>query len=160
MYKRQGISTPLVVHWPARIKDGGRLRHQPGHLIDIMATCLDLAGFEYPESYRGEPVGPPRGRSLVPILAGKERAPPDRLFFTFYGTHNALRSGDWKLVNKDAGPWELYNVAEDRTELDDRARAEPERLGQMKAQWDELASGMGVSAKPRGGQKKPKKKVR
>lgn len=162
-YKRNqhegGISTPLVAHWPRGIAEPGRITHQPGHLVDIMATCIDLARFEYPETYRGEPVGPPRGRSLVPILAGKQRTPPDRLFFTFYGTHNALRSGDWKLVNKDRGPWELYNVTQDRTELDDRAELEPDRLSEMKAQWDELARGMDVSPKPLGRKKKPKKEA-
>ena len=43
-----GISTPLIAHWPAGIKRGGELEHQPGHLIDIMATCVDLAGADYP----------------------------------------------------------------------------------------------------------------
>ena len=49
-----GISTPLIAHWPAGIKRRGELGTQPGHLIDIMATCVDLAGATYPRaSYDG-----------------------------------------------------------------------------------------------------------
>jgi len=160
-YKRNqhegGISTPLIARWPRGIARPGTITRQPGHLVDIMATCLDLAKTEYPKTYRGEPVGPPRGRSLVPILTGPEPSSREALFFTFYGTHNALRAGDWKLVNKDQGPWELYNLAEDRTELDDRAEAEASRLQAMKTEWEELARGMNVTAKSRGGRKKAPK---
>ena len=49
-----GISTPLIAHWPAGHQGAGDLTHQPGHLIDLMATCLDLAGAEYPTKYKGK----------------------------------------------------------------------------------------------------------
>ena len=160
-YKRNqhegGISTPLIAYWPRRIADSGSITQQPGHLVDIMATCLDVAKSEYPKTFNGQPVGPPRGRSLLPILAGKERTAHERLFFTFYGTHNALRAGDWKLVNKDQGPWELYNVAEDRTELNDHARLETQRMDQMRTQWEDLARGMDVTAKKGRSGKKSRK---
>ena len=39
-----GIRTPLVVRWPAVIREGGRLTDQVGHVMDLMATCLDVAG--------------------------------------------------------------------------------------------------------------------
>jgi arylsulfatase len=157
-YKRNqhegGISTPLIAHWPRGIAQPGSITREVGHLVDIMATCLDLAKTEYPKTHQGQPVGPPRGRSLVPILAGRERAPRKSLFFTFYGTHNALREGDWKLVNKDRGPWELYNLESDRTELKDLAPLEPDRLRRMQAQWEQAAGEMGVPAKPRARRKK------
>ena len=49
-----GISTPLIAHWPAGIPAGrrGALEKQPVHLIDIMATAVDLAGASYPVSRR------------------------------------------------------------------------------------------------------------
>ena len=65
-----GISTPLVVHWPARIKAKGEFCHQPGHLIDIMATCVDVSGAKYPGQYQGSTIRPLEGKSLVPALAG------------------------------------------------------------------------------------------
>src|SRR5581483_7071207 len=39
-----GIATPLIAHWPEHIKRHGEFESQPAHLIDIMATCVDLAG--------------------------------------------------------------------------------------------------------------------
>ena len=63
-YKRNqhegGISTPLIAHWPRGIKQPGTLTSQPGHLVNIMATCLELAGVEYPQTFAGQSVGPPR----------------------------------------------------------------------------------------------------
>ena len=64
-----GISTPLIAHWPAGITAKDELRHQPGHLIDVMATCLDVAGAKPPTARQGKPVPPPEGKSLVPCPA-------------------------------------------------------------------------------------------
>jgi arylsulfatase len=159
-YKRDqhegGISTPLIAHWPHGIKTAGGVTHQPGHLVDIMATCLDLAGVEYPPSYNGTPIGPPRGKTLAPIFAGQQREPHDAILFTFYGTHNALRAGQWKLVNKDNGEWELYNLEKDRTELNDLAQAEPAKLSELKKRWSELAKEVGGVKRQSGKSKKKK----
>src|SRR6185436_14083336 len=51
-----GISTPLIAHWPAGIAAKGELRHQPGHLIDVMATCLDVSGAPYPATVNGKDI--------------------------------------------------------------------------------------------------------
>lgn len=155
-YKRDqhegGIATPLIAHWPTGISDSGRLTHQPGHIVDIMATCIDLAAADYPSTFAGKPVGPARGLSLRPIFSGEQRPPHEELFHTFYGQHNALRMGDWKLVNKDGQKFELYNLSTDRTELNDLADEIPERFSAMKARWQELADEMGV--KPRAPKRK------
>lgn len=156
-YKRNqhegGISTPLIAHWPGRIKRPGSITRQPGHLVDVMATCLDVAGVRYPESVGDHEVGPARGKSLAPIFAGRQRAARDYLFFTFYGTHNALRAGDWKLVNKDRGPWELYNLASDRSELTNLAESEAERLQKLQRVFEAMSARMGGIGR-RGGKKK------
>lgn len=65
-----GIATPLIAHWPAGLKGAGKITHQPGHLIDIMATCLDVAGTPYPSTYQGRPVTPIEGRCLLPVIQG------------------------------------------------------------------------------------------
>ena len=157
-YKRNqhegGISTPLIAHWPKRIKQPSSVTCQPGHLVDIMATCLDLASVEYPPKYNGKPIGPARGKSLVPIFAGQQREPHDFLLFTFYGTHNALRVGDWKLVNKNRGPWELYNLAKDRTELKNLGASNPARLEGMKKRWKDVTREIDVTTRRSGKRKK------
>jgi arylsulfatase A-like enzyme len=138
-----GISTPLIAHWPARIKDTGKLRTTPGHLVDIMATCLDVAGATYPAEYAGEKITPAAGTSLVPVFDDK---PLDReaIYWEHEG-NRAIRIGKWKLVAKGPGaPWELYDISTDRTELNDLAAKHPERVKDMTARWDAWAKHSGV----------------
>jgi arylsulfatase A-like enzyme len=155
-----GIATPLVVHWPAGFAARGELRQQPGHLVDIMATCVDVAGAKYPVEFQGRTILPMEGRSLVPAFADKavER---DALFWEHEG-NAAIRVGDWKLVRFGRnGPWELYNLKADRTELHDLAADEPERAKELAAKWDAWAERTNVKPYPapaQGGAKKGKKK--
>jgi arylsulfatase len=138
-----GISTPLVAHWPRGISARGALRRQPGHLIDLLPTCLDVAGARYPAERNGVPLPPPEGKSLVPALAGR---PIDReaIYWEHEG-NRAVRAGDWKLVAKGpGGPWELYDMAHDRIETNDLASAHPERVKAMVAQWEQWARRTGV----------------
>ena len=133
-----GIATPLIVHWPAAIKAQGVLRHQPGHLVDIMATCIDVAGATYPAQFKGVSITPMEGRSLRPAFEN-QRIERQALFWEHEG-NRAVRAGDWKLVAKGpAGKWELYNMAADRTELHDLAAQEPERVRDLTAQWEAYA---------------------
>ena len=141
-----GIATPLVVHWPAGIPAGrrGRIEGQPGHLVDFMATCVELAGAAYPVEFKGQPIPPTAGTSLVPAFRGEPLARRDPLFWEHEG-NRALRDGPWKLVAKGpGGRWELYDMERDRTELNDLATAEPERLKAMIAQWESIARRVGA----------------
>jgi arylsulfatase A-like enzyme len=133
-----GISTAMIAHAPAIVAKPGTITDQPGHLVDVMATALDLAGAEYPTEYEGRKIGPARGLSLKPILEGRRREPHEAIWFSFYGKNNALRDGDWKLVNRDGRPFELYDMAADRTELHDLAREQPERLEAMTTRWQTM----------------------
>jgi arylsulfatase A-like enzyme len=141
-----GISTPLIAHWPRGIKterrrEAGRdgFVHEPGHLIDIMATCVDLAGGNYPTERAGRKVQPMEGRSLRPWFAAPGFTSPRTLFWEHEG-NRALRMGDWKLVSKGPdGPWELYDIPRDRSELKDLAAAQPDRVRQMVREWDRWA---------------------
>jgi arylsulfatase A-like enzyme len=132
-----GISSPLIVHWPAGIATdrNGKLESQPGHLVDIMPTVVELTGAKYPMEYHGHAIQPEEGVSLVPAIAGKpiERAQP--IFFAHEG-NRALRSGKWKLVMKYKGPWELYDMEADRTERHNLVDSQPELAQQLIAQWD------------------------
>jgi arylsulfatase A-like enzyme len=134
-----GISSPLIAHWPKGLKmDKGSITRQPGHLIDFMATFLELSGAKYPATIGERKVDPLQGKSLLPILQGKTRDPHDPLYFHF-GTDRALRSGPWKLVSSKLGRWELYNLDEDRTELNDLAAKHPERVKDMAREWFRIA---------------------
>ena len=133
-----GISTPLIAHWPAGIQRRGELEHQPGHLIDLMATCVDLAGAKYPKQFNGQQIQPLEGRSLVPAFQGKP-IQREAIFWEHEG-NRALRVGNWKLVAKEPrGPWELYDMEKDRTEMHDLAAAQPDRLKWMVALWEQWA---------------------
>jgi arylsulfatase len=133
-----GISTPLIAHWPASIKRHGELERQPGHLIDLMATCIDVSGADYPQEIDGQKIKPPEGRSLVPAFAGKpiER---EAIYWEHEG-NRAVRAGDWKLVAKGpASEWELYNITQDRSEQHNLAADEPERVDQLRKLWEAYA---------------------
>ena len=134
-----GISSPLIVHWPQGLKTSpGSTTNQAGHLIDFMATFIDLAGAEYPKSIGDRQIDPLQGKSLLPIFQGKEREGHETLYFHF-GTDRALRQGPWKLVSAKLGKWELYNLDEDRTELNDLSASHPGRVKAMAAEWFHLA---------------------
>ncbi len=133
-----GISTPLIAHWPAGIAGRGEFRQQPGHLVDIMATCVDLAGAKYPAEFHGQAIQPMEGRSLAPAF-GNQPIQRDALYWEHEG-NAAIRVGDWKLVRLGRnGPWELYNLKTDRTELHDLAAAEPARAADLTAKWEAWA---------------------
>lgn len=130
-----GISSPLIVHWPAGLKTSpGGTTDQPGHLIDLMATFIDLADASYPQQVEDRQIDPLQGKSLLPIFRGETREPHETLYFHF-GNDRALRQGPWKLVSAKLGRWELYNLDEDRTELHDLAAEHPQRVQQMAAEW-------------------------
>lgn len=134
-----GISSPLIVHWPKGLKtEPGSITRQPGHLIDFMGTFIDVAGAKYPKQIGDRKIDPLMGKSLLPILEGNEREPHENLYFHF-GTDRALRQGPWKLVSAKLGRWELYNLAEDRTETQDLAAKNPKRVEAMAKEWFRLA---------------------
>lgn len=133
-----GISTPLIAHWPKRITTRGELRHQPGHLIDIMATCVDIGGAKYPTEHSGEKITALEGRSLVPAF-GNKAIERDAIYWEHEG-NRAIRVGDWKLVAKGpAAKWELYDLKADRTETNDLSGQHPERVRDMVAKWEAWA---------------------
>lgn len=130
-----GISSPLIVRWPGKLSSPGRWERAPAHLIDIMATCIEAADAQYPRRKGLEPL---QGKSLVPLFSGKSRAGHDEIYFE-YGGCRALRMGDWKLVSFYQHQWELYNIADDRLELNNLASEFPHRVSEMAARWHELA---------------------
>lgn len=138
-----GISTPLIAHWPRGIQRHNSIEPEPGQVIDLMATCVELAGAEYPDTYGGKSIRTLEGKSLVPAFKGQ---PIDReaLYWEHEG-NRAVRMGRWKLVAKGpGGAWELYDVKKDRTELHDLAAAHPRRVAMMVSKWEAWARRAGV----------------
>jgi arylsulfatase len=129
-----GISTPLVMHWPAGIPARGELRHTPGHVIDIVPTMLEVAGAKSPKPADGAPNWP--GRSLVPAMASDIVIERDALWWLHEG-NRAVRIGDWKLVAAKDDSWQLYNLATDRSETQNLAAKYPDKVRQLEAAWQQ-----------------------
>ena len=130
-----GISTPLIVHWPAKVKPDGKYRRQVGHIIDFMPTFLDAAGGKYPARYNGNVIQPTEGKSLLPAIVNNGPIERDYLCWEHHG-NRAIRIGDWKLVARgEKSRWELYNMKADRTELNDLAAKEAGRVKEMNDKW-------------------------
>ncbi|SIS95936.1 arylsulfatase [Paracoccus saliphilus] len=136
-----GIATPLIVHWPEEVEAGG-IRHVPGQLPDIMATILDITGAEYPAARDGHAIPPCEGVSLRPSFR-QDVTREEPLFWEHEG-NAAMRDGKWKLVRRYPGPWELYDMEADRTEMHDMAGQHPDRVERMAAGWQEWADRCGV----------------
>lgn len=139
-----GISTPLIARWPGVVRSGS-MTPQPGHIMDIMATCLDVAGVPYPANYRGRRILPLEGLSLRPVLEGRTRPPHPTLCWEHMG-NRAIRQGRWKLVSRRPEQWELYDVEADRTEMNNLAPKNPARVGEMDALYRAWAGRCGVLA--------------
>ncbi len=128
----------MIVSWPGLKTQPGSVTDQPAHLIDFMATCVDLAEREYPDDFNGRAITPLQGKSLAPIFAGGQREPHQWLYFQF-SNNRAIRRGDMKLASAKGGPWELYDLASDRSELNDLAKQSPERAKELRELWHQVA---------------------
>ena len=132
-----GISTPLIAYWPKGITKKGELRHTPGHIIDIMATCVDIADAEYPKVYAEIKIQAAEGRSLRPIF--KQDCTEKRTLFFEHMGHAAIRKGKWKLVGKKMVSkkgikqtgWELFNINKDRSEQYNLSSKYPDKVNEL-----------------------------
>jgi arylsulfatase A-like enzyme len=137
-----GIATPFIAYWPGTVPEN-RLAHAPCNLIDIMATCLDAAGATYPRQHGGREIQPPEGESLLPLLHDQAWSRERPICWEHEG-NRAVRQGKWKLVSKFPGPWELYDMERDRTELHDLTAEHPEKATELSRIWDVWAQRVGV----------------
>lgn len=114
-----------------------------------MATCIDVSGAEYPETFAGHRIQPLEGLSLVPGFAKDEN--PDRvLLFEHYG-RAAIRHDRWKLVRLGQNkPWELYDLEKDRSEMNNLVKQHPEKAEQLAKLWEWHAWRTRIYPKPEG----------
>jgi arylsulfatase len=142
-----GISTPLIAYWPRIIKQAGQLTHQTGHIVDMMATCMDVSGAEYPLEYKGQKILPTEGKSLLPLFQGREREGHEALYWQIAPDRDrAVRKEDWKLVAKSPeAPWELYNLQNDRVEMHNLAQQYPEKVKELAEMYNAWSKKVGIT---------------
>jgi arylsulfatase len=129
-----GISTPLIASWPAGISAHGELRHTPGHVVDIVPTILELAGTQKPSDWKGQPLPPAPGKSLVAAL--KSDVTIERpILWWLHEDNKAIRVGDYKLVAAKNDPWELYDLKTDRAEQNNLAAKMPDKVKELADLW-------------------------
>lgn len=156
-----GIATPLIAHWPNGVSaEVGGLCHTPTHLIDIMATCIDVGQASYPQTYNGQEIIPYEGKSLAPTFTGKSLQ-ERRLFWEHEG-NRAVRDSRWKLISHSTynsfihdrtdtltlADWELYDMAVDRTETNNLAKQHPNRVKDLASAWMEWGLKTGIIPRP------------
>ena len=133
-----GISTPFIVHWPDGLEKKADILNNPMHIIDIAATCYDIAGAQYPKEHHDTEITPLEGESFLPALKGKEMKRDIPITIEHEG-NRGIRLGDWKLVAEWNKPWELYNISDDRTEQNDLIDGEKQRVKVLEKAYFEWA---------------------
>ena len=124
-----GICTPFIVHWPSGLKGmENTINDGVAHVMDILPTCLELTGAQFPAMVNGAEATPPEGRSLIPLIKNKRNATHDTLCWEHAGGR-AVRIGNWKMSALKGEPWELFNLGADQTETVNLAEEESERVG-------------------------------
>ena len=145
MVHEGGISTPLIAHWPAKMKKSGAITRQVGHGIDLMPTLMEVADAVYPETYNGHEIHPLSGKSLMSTITQGVTFPREPLFFE-HEANMAVIAGDWKLVSASTkeppytGEWELYNLKDDRSETIDLIKRHPEKARELEILWNKWAN--------------------
>lgn len=133
-----GICTPMIAHWPKGIKQKkGLVTTEMGHVIDVMATCLDLSGATYPKEYNDNQIIPYEGKSLLPVFKKGKRKGHQELCFEHFNEKALVDASGWKIVmpNNKNKRWELYNLNNDRSELNDLASQYPEKVKEMELRY-------------------------
>ncbi len=139
-----GIATPFIVSWPNQIKQAGSISHLPGHINDVMATICEITGAKYPQEYNGNSILPMQGKSFAPIIRGQEMDNSEPIFWEHNG-NRAVRHGDWKLVSKKGAEWELYNINEDRNELNNVITSNKKIANKLAEEFDAWSKEVGVN---------------
>jgi arylsulfatase A-like enzyme len=125
-----GIRVPYIAHWPKGIAQAGSTCEQHCMTMDWTATVLDIAGAQAPADHALD------GVSLVPTLRNPGQTFARPMFWRMkHRQQRAFRQGDWKYLKVDEHEY-LFNLSQDARERANRARRDPQRLGQMRQAWE------------------------
>ncbi len=128
-----GIATPCIAWWGSNIATPGGITRRLSHLIDIMPTCVELAGAQYPSG-----VSPMQGKSLVSELTGTTPLLHSTLFWQYLGDWRAIRQGHWKALKQaNSSQWYLFDFSKDRAETTDVSGANRPKLDELQGLWDD-----------------------
>jgi arylsulfatase len=146
-----GIHVPLIIKWPKGVKDTGSLRDQFHHVNDIVPTIYEAIGITPPDTYRGLEQMPISGVAMNYTFDDKEAKTRKLVQYYEMVGHRGIYANGWKAVTRhtpgvsfDDDVWELYHVEADRSETNDLAKQEPDRLNELIALWWEEAENEGV----------------
>ncbi len=146
-----GISSPLIVSWPATLKPSATWIRSSAHVMDFLPTIAAAAGATYPAERAGKPILPSSGRSLLPDLRGEPT--PERGIPTAHEGARGYRLGDWKIVwgKRQTAPvaWQLFDLSKDPSEQHDLAAEQPAKLKQLADAWMAWAQRCGVDLSSR-----------
>ena len=131
-----GSHTPFVAYWPGVIQPN-TITYQPGHIVDIAPTFLDILKIQYPDSINGYSTIPLHGRSLLPVFNGQERDEPD-YFISGLDKFRMFRRGDFKIVKLNDGEWELYHMINDPSEIENLAELFPGKVIELSDYYNEI----------------------
>lgn len=127
-----GTCTPFIAHWPNGIAARGELRRSHGHIIDIVPTILDLAGVS---SDKQRQVSFP-GQSLSSVFTQETKQ--QHPIWYYHEGNRAMRIGEWKLVAAKDERWELFDLNTDRTESNNLASSNPDKVVEMEKFWNTM----------------------
>jgi arylsulfatase len=127
------------MHWPEGISVPGAIDRRPAHIMDVMATCVEVSGAVYPATNQETEVLPMEGMSLVPVMKGMS-GEARTLGFEHERNRGYLK-GEWKIVSEEyrGGEWELYHITEDRLEQNDLAEEYPDKVSELAAEYQAWA---------------------
>ena len=144
-----GVCTPLIAHWPRGVQaKPGAVTQDAGHVVDVMATCLEVAGAVYPRTFESRAITPAEGVSLVSALRRGGEGKAERAIGWEHFGWRALRRGDWKIVARPNENWELYDLSSDPLEANDLAADNGQRVEEMSDEWERWAKRVNVYPAP------------
>jgi arylsulfatase A-like enzyme len=137
-----GNTDPLIISWPAGIKDVGTLRTQYHHAIDIVPTILEVSNLPAPKMVNGIAQQEIHGVSMMYSFNNTSAPSTHKMqYYEMFGSR-AMYADGWKaVINHKKGDdynteqWELYKVDEDYTESNNLAAQHPEKLKELIDLW-------------------------
>ena len=122
-----GITSGAIIRYPGKIAKEGSLCHTPVHMIDIVPTLGQIAGYEVDDHLPG--------KSFLPLLKGKSQSRKTPMYFQFTD-NRAVRTDKWSLAEVDGIGWQLFNVKKDPLECNDLANTHPSTVVRLAQKWE------------------------